>query len=55
MLRRTLILGIALAAASALAVAQQNPPLSPPGTANALVGAKWEKNAEGNMRAQGGK
>ena len=55
MLRRTLILGTVLAAASALATAQQNPPLSPPGTANALVGAKWEKNAEGNLRAQGGK
>ena len=54
MLRRTLILGTVLAAASALAIAQQNPPLSPPGTANALVGAKWEKNAEGDLRAQGG-
>ncbi|MCI0637147.1 MAG: DUF2911 domain-containing protein [Actinobacteria bacterium] len=56
MLRRTLILGTALAmAGAALATAQQNPPLSPPGTANALVGAKWEKNEEGNLRAQGGK
>jgi hypothetical protein len=56
MLRRTLILGTALAiAGSALATAQQNPPLSPAGTANALIGAKWEKNAEGNLRAQGGK
>ena len=55
MLRRNLILGSALAiAGAALATAQQNPPLSPPGTANALVGAKWEKNAEGNLRAQGG-
>jgi hypothetical protein len=56
MLRRTLILGTALAiAGSALVMAQQTPPLSPAGTANALVGAKWEKNAEGNLRAQGGK
>lgn len=56
MLRRTLILGTALAiAGSAFAVAQQTPPLSPAGTANALVGAKWSKNAEGNMRAEGGK
>jgi Protein of unknown function (DUF2911) len=56
MLRRTLILGTALAVAgSALVMAQQNPPLSPPGTANALVGAKWGKDAEGDLRAEGGK
>jgi hypothetical protein len=57
MLRRTLILGTALAmAGAALAQAQQQtPPLSPPGSANAMVGAKWAKNAEGNMRAEGGK
>jgi hypothetical protein len=56
MLRRTLILGIALAAAgSALVMAQQNPPLSPPGTANALVGAKWGKDADGDPKAEGGK
>jgi Protein of unknown function (DUF2911) len=56
MFRRSLILGTALViGAAALILAQQNPPLSPPGTANALVGAKWEKNAEGQMRAQGGK
>ena len=56
MFRRTLILGTVLAiSAAALALGQQTPPLSPPGTANALVGAKWAKNAEGNMRAEGGK
>jgi hypothetical protein len=56
MFRRTLILGTALVmAGAALVSAQQNPPLSPAGTANALIGAKWEKNAEGDLRAQGGK
>ena len=56
MLRRTWILGTVLAlAGAALATAQQTPPLSPAGSANALVGAKWSKNAEGNMRAEGGK
>ena len=56
MFRRNLILGTALAiGASALVVAQQGPTLSPPGTANTLIGAKWAKNEQGNMRAEGGK
>ena len=56
MLRRTLILGTVLAiAGAALATAQQTPPLSPPGTANALVGAKWTKDKDGDPVAEGGK
>jgi hypothetical protein len=56
MLRRTLILGTALAVAgSALMMAQQNPPLSPAGTANALVGASWTKDKDGDPVAEGGK
>jgi len=56
MLRRTLILGIAVAlAGAALATAQDRPPLSPPGTANALVGAKWAPDKDGDMSAEGGK
>ena len=31
------------------------PPLSPPGTANALVGAKWATDKDGDMAAEGGK
>ena len=56
MLRRTWILGIALAAAgAAFATAQMGPSLSPPGTANALVGAKWAADKDGDMTAEGGK
>src|SRR5262245_50705701 len=55
MMRRSLILGTILALGAALATAQPTPPLSPPGTANALIGAKWAKNEQGNMRADGGK
>jgi Protein of unknown function (DUF2911) len=56
MLRRTLTLGIALAiTGAALATAQEGPPLSPPGTASALVGAKWAPNKDGDLRAEGGK
>jgi hypothetical protein len=55
MLRRTTILGIALALAGAAFATAQERQLSPPGSATALVGAKWEKNKEGNLRAEGGK
>ena len=56
MLRRTLTLGITLAmAGAALATAQDTPPLSPPGTASALVGAKWTKDKDGDPVAEGGK
>ena len=56
MLRRTTILGIALVVTgAALATAQDRPPLSPPGSANAMVGAKWAKDKDGDMVAEGGK
>ena len=55
MLRRTTILGLALALAGAAFATAQERQLSPPGSAAALVGAKWEKNKEGNLRAEGGK
>jgi len=55
MLRRTTILGIALALAGAAFATAQERQLSPPGSATALVGAQWEKNKEGNLRAEGGK
>lgn len=56
MLRRTLILGIALATVgAALATAQDTPPLSPAGTASALVGARWAPDKDGDPRAEGGK
>ncbi len=56
MIRRNTILGAFLTLAlTALAAAQSGPSLSPPGTANALVGAKWAPNKDGNPRAEGGK
>ena len=56
MLRRTMILGIALVVIGAtLVTAQDRPPLSPPGSANAMVGAKWVKDKDGDMTAEGGK
>jgi hypothetical protein len=35
--------------------AQQERPLSPPGTATAMVGGQWVRNAEGNSVYEGGK
>jgi hypothetical protein len=36
-------------------MAQQDRPLSPPGTATAMVGGEWVKNDQGNLSYQGGK
>lgn len=36
-------------------LAAQDRPLSPPGTATAMVGGKWTKNAQGNSVYEGGK
>jgi hypothetical protein len=56
MIRRKTILGVFLTlAGTVFATAQSGPSLSPPGTANALVGAKWAPNKDGNLRAEGGK
>lgn len=41
--------------AAAPVSAQQDRPLSPPGTATAMVGGEWTKNARGNPVYQGGK
>jgi hypothetical protein len=43
------------AALSALASARQDRPLSSPGTATAMVGGDWVKNADGTTAYQGGK
>ena len=40
---------------SSILVAAQERPLSPPGTATAMVGGDWMKNADGNTVYQGGK
>ena len=42
-------------ACSATGSALQERPLSPPGTATAMVGGEWGKDAEGNAVYQGGK
>ncbi|HEX6322400.1 MAG TPA: DUF2911 domain-containing protein [Vicinamibacterales bacterium] len=53
---KKLLLVCVLAAAAAVPMsAQQERPLSPPGTATAMVGGEWTKNAEGNTVYQGGK
>ncbi len=56
MKRLTLLCVLALAAAIVVPVsAQQERPLGPAGTATAMVGGQWTKNAEGNPIYQGGK
>jgi hypothetical protein len=45
----------ALAAAAAPTYAQQERPLSPPGTAATMVGGQWTTNAQGNPVYEGGK
>jgi hypothetical protein len=51
-----LLFACALAVAAAAPIyAQQERPLSPPGTATAMVAGEWTKNAEGNTVYQGGK
>ena len=54
-MRRSLTTAVLVLAISALALAQQDRPLSPPGTASAMVGGEWTKDAEGNAVYQGGK
>jgi Protein of unknown function (DUF2911) len=57
MTRRNLILGISLALAAAVtATAQDRKPLSPAGTASAMVGGKWSApDKDGDRRYEGGK
>jgi hypothetical protein len=52
---KMLLLVCALAAAAAAPMsAQQERPLSPPGTATAMVGGQWTTNARGNAIYEGG-
>jgi hypothetical protein len=57
MTRRNLILGISLALAATVAAnAQDRKPLSPAGTASAMVGGKWSApDKDGDRRYEGGK
>ena len=48
-------LAILVLASSVVVAARQERPASPPGTATAVVGGEWVKNAEGNATYQGGK
>lgn len=55
-MKRLALCVLTLAAASVVTLsAQQERPLSPAGTATAMVGGQWTKNAEGNPSYQGGK
>lgn len=47
--------GAAMLAMAVPALAQQQRPLSPPGTATAMLGGEWVKNDRGNLVYQGGK
>ena len=57
MIRRNLILGVSLALAATVAAnAQNRKPLSPAGTASAMVGGKWSApDKDGDRRYEGGK
>jgi hypothetical protein len=57
MLRRTLVLGVSVAlAATAALTAQDRKPLSPAGTASAMVGGTWSApDKDGNRKYDGGK
>ncbi|MDQ3070154.1 MAG: DUF2911 domain-containing protein [Acidobacteriota bacterium] len=56
MKRLVLSLALALVAASSTVSAQQpQRPLSPPGTATAMIGGEWVKAANGRMVYEGGK
>ena len=57
MIRRNLVLGVSLALAAAVAAtAQDRKPLSPAGTASAMVGGKWSApDKDGDRRYEGGK
>lgn len=53
---KTAMLACSLAVAAAAAISgQEQRPLSPPGTATAMVGGAWTKNAEGQAVYEGGK
>lgn len=54
-MKRALAIGVLVIGASALAGAQQERPLSPPGTATAMVAGEWVKGADGATVYQGGK
>jgi hypothetical protein len=55
MMKRILLSAALVLGAAAFVTAQQERPLSPPGTATAMVGGEWVKNAEGATSYQGGK
>ncbi len=54
-MKRILLSAALVMGGAILVTAQQERPLSPPGTASAIVGGEWVKNAEGNTVYQGGK
>jgi hypothetical protein len=54
-MKRLGTLAVLVLAAPVLMSAQQERPLSPPGTASAMVGGEWVKNADGTTAYQGGK
>lgn len=56
MKRLILLFALFIVATSVVALsAQQQRPLSPPGTATTMVGGQWTKNADGTPTYQGGK
>lgn len=53
---KTAVLACSLALAAAVAISAQEPrPLSPPGSATAMVGGAWTTNAQGQAVYEGGK
>ena len=52
---RACAMAVLVLVSSGLASAQQERPLSPPGTATAIVAGEWVRNAEGAAVYQGGK
>jgi hypothetical protein len=55
MMNRILLIAGLVVVVAAVVSAQQDRPLSPPGTATTMVGGEWVKNAEGATTYQGGK
>ncbi len=53
--RKSILLGLGLAALAATALAQNNRPLSPAGSAATQVGGKWADDGKGNTRYSDGK
>jgi len=54
-MKRLTVLALAFTVSAASLAAQQDRPLSPPGTATTMVGGEWVKNERGNLTYQGGK